>query len=100
MATLCITEIKDLAFDPHGHSVLAPKMPPIAEQSVAIGGASGQSEAFANSTRYVMLECDTPCCLGWGPNPTALVGFHRMAANEVRFYGVNGGEQLAVIVSP
>jgi hypothetical protein len=99
MATLYITELVTLGFDPQGNPVVAPQVPANVEQAVAISGSSLQSVAFRNTTRYVMLNVDSACCLAWGNNPTALTGYHRLAANETRFYTVNAGDKVAVIAS-
>ena len=99
MATLFITELVSLGFDPRGNVVLAPSMPPDNEQSVPIGAGSAASQPFAAATRFVMLNADTACCLAWGHTPTAVITAHRMGANETRFYAVNPGDSLAVIAS-
>ena len=99
MAILTITELKDLGFDPHGNDVMAPAVPAVFEQAVAIGNAPEPSAAFQTLTRYIMVNCDTPCCLAFGASPTAVVGLHRMGANETRFYTVQGGQFLSVIQS-
>ncbi len=100
MATLCITECSDLGIDKiAGDTVQAPFMPPVTEQTVAITGTTARSNPFNAATRFVMLETDTICSLGWasGNTATATTGTHRMAADEVRFYCVNPGGTVAVI---
>lgn len=99
MATLYITELSGLSFDPHGNDVMAPAMPPLVEQTLGISGSSQVSNPFSPSTRYVMLNCDSVCSLAWGTNPTAAVTAQRMGANETRFYGVIPGQQVAVIAN-
>lgn len=107
MANLCITEVRTIAVvsgknaftEPFSVGIAAPLMPPEVEQQLAIGATSSQSQPFGDTTHFVMIETDTTCCLAFGDSPTAVVGYHRVAANEVRFYGVNPGQSLAVIAS-
>jgi|SRR6267154_2354170 len=99
MATLYITELKSIIFAGN-QAVLAPASNTItAEQDVAIGGSSVQSAAFAATTNFVMVNCDSACSLAWGANPTAVTTAHRLGANETRFYGVIPGQKLAVIAN-
>ncbi len=100
MALLYISEFSQTGAEKSGGEVMAPLCPADVEQAVAVGGASVASTAFVANTRYVMLHTDTTCCLAFGATPTALAGFHRMAANETRFYGVVAGQKVAVIQSP
>lgn len=102
MSILYLTEVSEIAFDAQGNPIMAPDMPGLAEQSIAIGGVSVPSAAFSTATRYILLHTDVNCCLGFATAPavpTALVGYHRMAQNETRFYGVNPGDKVAVISS-
>jgi hypothetical protein len=48
----------------------------------------------------VMVETDATCSLAWSTNSTtvsATTSAQRMAAGEVRFYGVNPGATVAVV---
>lgn len=81
------------------YPIPAPKVPPVAEQNLAIGGTSVPSAAFNAATRFIMVNCDTACCLAWGAAPTAVNTAQRMSANETRFYGVTAGQKLAVIAA-
>ena len=99
MATLFITELVSLGFDPHGGAVLAPQLPSANEQSIAIGGASVASAAFGAETKFVMINTDTACCLAFGVTPVAVTTAHRMGANETRFYSTRPGDSVAVIAS-
>jgi len=96
MAFIFITEYRDLA-RVDGAFVAAGREPGIAEQRVAVGGASAQSSTFNAKTNFVMIETDAVCHLKFGDDPTAVTTAHRMAANEVRFYGVAAGQKVAVI---
>ena len=100
MATLYVTELASLGFDRNNLSVPAPQMPSLAEQAVAIGVTSASSNPFSSGTRWIQIQPDSTCCLACGPAPqTAVLGFHRMAANETRYYSVQGGYAIAVIAS-
>lgn len=99
MALLCITEFSTLLFDARNQLVPAPASQNImAEQSIPIGSNSTPSAGFNASTHFVLVECDVNCCIGWGGD--AVVGFHRMAQNEARYYGVRPGQSVSVIASP
>jgi|SRR6266702_1236361 len=99
MATLYVTEIDHLAYDASAAVVLSGQMPPVVEQAIAITGASAQSNAFNTNARFIMVHNDVACCLAFGADPTAQLGFHRLAANERLFYGVKPGQKVAVIAS-
>lgn len=99
MATLYITELRHVGFDGTSAPVMAPTVPAVNEQAVGISGVSSSSAILNSETRFVMLHTDTTCCLAFGDTPTAVVGAHRMAANETRFYSVLAGSMIAVITS-
>jgi hypothetical protein len=73
------------------------------EQSVAIGGASVQSAAFNTTTTIIRVHTDAICAIKVGANPTAIAagatGTTRMAASTTEYYGVRGGDLIAVISS-
>lgn len=99
MSTLYITELLHLGYDGNTTSVMAPDVRTlVAEQSIGITGASGQSAAFGITTRYIMVNTDVACCLAFGSNPNAVNSQHRMGANETRFYTVPSGYKLAVVL--
>jgi hypothetical protein len=103
MATLYITEFSSLSVDSFRNQVVAPSVPPVTEQSISITGSSSMSNTFNNATRFIMVNCDSACSLGFagdGDEPVAVTTAHRLAANETRFYGVLGrGASLAVIAN-
>ena len=105
MATLYITEFADgtlagvVGSPSPQFPIPAPMTPPVAEQHVGISDSSTQSAAFNAATTFVMVATDAICSLAWGDNPTAVATAQRMAANEVRFYGVVPGQKLAVITN-
>ena len=99
MSTLYITEYHDIPATKNGFALPAGEEPNVAEQSVAITGSSVQSNPFNPATSFVMVSTDSTCSLAFGTNPTASTNYHRMAANETRFYGVMSGMCVAVIAN-
>jgi hypothetical protein len=100
LAKLYVAEFAHLPLDDRGRPVMAPPMPPIAEQVVAIGMTSTQAaNVFQSNTRYAQIHTDAICSVAFGTNPTATASNQRLAANETRFTGVNPGDLIAVIVN-
>ncbi len=102
MASLYVTECNQIAPIPQGYFAQAPSMPPVAEQKLTITTTSTMSSTFSAKTTFVMVECDATCSLAWsadGTTATATTSAHRMAAGEVRFYGVNPGGAVAVVTN-
>jgi len=101
MATLYVTEYIDTARSGDATAPSFPAEAAIAEQTVAIGGASVQSSAFQNNTRYVRLHTDAICSVKFGTNPTATATTSRMAAGSERVLGVpmGAGFKVAVITN-
>jgi len=97
MATLYITEFRDLAGPSNGMAPPWAQQPPVAEQTVAITGASAQSAAFSGSTRYIRVHADAICSIEVGPAPVATTAKARMAASTTEYFGVKVGDQIAVI---
>ena len=74
--------------------------PPRAEQVVAIGGTSVQcSNAFQAGTRVIRVHTDAICSVAIGNDPTATANTRRMAANTTEYFGVDGGQKIAVITN-
>lgn len=96
MSVLYVTEY---AASPivQGQTIQAPKDPPLAEQTVAIGAGSVQSNAFNAKARMIRIHCDVVCSVALGSNPTATATKARMAANQTEYHAVNGGDRIAVI---
>lgn len=97
MATLYIGEYTALAT--HVTSAQVVQGPPIVEQTVAIGGSSVQSSAFNASTRMIRVHTDAICSILIGANPTATAVKGRLAANQTEYFGVTGGDKIAVITN-
>jgi hypothetical protein len=81
--------------------VLIGRAPGVLQQvPVAIGGASTLSQPFNAATAYVRLHSDVVCNIAIGKNPVAVSpGSGRMATNQTEYFGVNPGDQVAVIAS-
>jgi hypothetical protein len=94
-----ITEYAELARDAMNLTIPAGQEPATAEQQVAIGGGSVQSAAFASTTRFVRLHADAACRIAFGVNPTAAGTSRRLAAGQTEYFGVIGGQKVAVITS-
>jgi hypothetical protein len=74
-------------------------VPYLAEQVVAIGGASVQSAAFSANTRMIRVHTDAICSIKIGADPTADANSTRMAANSTEFFDVRPGHKIAVITN-
>lgn len=94
MATLYITEYKRTG----NESTDSANEPAVAEQTVAIGGATAASAAFNSGTSLVRLHTDAICSVKFGTSPIATAASARMAANETRWFGVRPGAGLKVAV--
>lgn len=94
MASLYITEYPHL-FGLHSP---VPVGAPSATQKITIG-ASTQSAAFSTNTRLVRLHTDGICSIVLGANPTATTNDARFAANQTEFWGVAGGDKVAVVTN-
>ena len=98
MATLYIAEY---SFIPRqtGDGVQIAQMPPLAEQTVAIGAGSTSSSAFNANTRYIRVHTDVICSIAFGAAPTATVTNSRLSANSTEYFGVTSGQKIAVITN-
>lgn len=99
MAVLYIAEYP--AFPVRQGSVIqAPSDPPIAEQTVAIGGSSAQAtNAFNAKTRVIRIHTDAICSILIGANPTATATKARLAAGQTEYRVVQPGDKIAVITN-
>lgn len=97
MSTLYITEFSGIQQDLRGHNPQIAVMPPVTEQTVAIGAASAQSSAFNNLTTMVRIESDVTCSVLFGSDPTATAVKMRIAADSPEYFMVKTGHKVAVI---
>jgi hypothetical protein len=98
MAVLYITELTQQGQDDRHLTMPMSLEPPIANQTVAIGGGSVQSSAFNAKTAYVRVHCDAICSIEFGTNPTATVTTRRMAANATEYFSVPQNQSFKVAV--
>lgn len=99
MATLYITEfVAVMQIAPGGHPIQIAAEPPVAEQTVAIGGASVQSNPFNAATRFVRLHTDSICSIEIGANPVASATTRRLAANTTEYFAVPATQSFKVAV--
>ena len=73
-------------------------MPPVAEQTVAIGGSSTQSAVLNAQTGLIRLISDVVCSVSVGTNPTASTTTMRLAANAAEYFTVRKNQSLKVAV--
>lgn len=101
MASLYVSEYKNLAQGANGYIVQAGQEPALAVQKLAIGAGSVASASFNAEASFVMVHTDAICHVAFGSakdsDPTATSSYTRMAAGETRFFGVVPGARLAVI---
>lgn len=94
MATLYVAEGER----PRNQWVNIMNMPPLAEQTIAIGGASVQcTNAFNAKTAMIRVETDAICSIAIGTNPTATTTNMRMNAGDVEYFSVSANMKIAVI---
>lgn len=96
---LDITEFDAMPADENGGFMAVGKMPPRANQQVALSGVSAQSAAFGASTKFVRLHTDVACRIEFGANPTASATSPRMAAGQTEYFGVWPGQIVAGITT-
>lgn len=99
MPILDITEYNELAMAGPGHTVMAGQEPSLLTQQVSISGASAQSTAFGDVTRFIRVHADVACRVAVGTNPTASTGSMRIAAGGTEYLGVMPGLKIAVIAT-
>ena len=89
MAILYITEYAIVGKDTNGRAMQVPQEPPLVEQTIAIGGASVQSNAFNARTALIRVHTDAICSKVIGFNPTATTAKGRMAVNSTEFIAID-----------
>jgi hypothetical protein len=82
----------------HGGLVQAVRQPPLAEQTVSVGGTSAQSSAFNARTQVVRVHTDVICSIRFGVNPTATTTAARMAAGQTEYFSVPMGAAYKIAV--
>lgn len=99
MAILYVTEYENMCSIPNNPAQM-PVEPALAEQQLAISGASVASVAFNLKTRFVRLNVDSsgPCCHTFGVAPVATTAFGRLSPNQTEYKGVPEGRAFKVAV--
>lgn len=82
----------------HGGLVQAVRQAPLAEHTVAVGGASAQSAVFNDRTQVVRIHTDAICSIKFGTNPTATTSTARMIAGQTEYFAVPMGAKYRVAV--
>lgn len=97
MAVCYIAEFADLA---HLDGCPVAMMPPLAEQTVAIG-AEADSSAFNASTRYIRVQNDAICSIAIGLAPTASTSTLRLPAESIEYFAVprGAGYKISVVTN-
>lgn len=75
------------------------RMPPLAEQQVAIDAVSAASAAFNASTAYIRVHADQICSIAVGSAPTAAATNMRLVAGQTEYFGVTAGHKIAAITN-
>ena len=99
MANLHIAEFTALAPDGAAFPAVMQlaQMPPVAEQTVAIGGSSAASSALNAATRFVCLTPKADCHIQIGATPTATTSLMPLTSGQAYYFGVTPGHKVAVI---
>jgi hypothetical protein len=97
MAKAFITEFGARRKDSNGRTLPYPNHPPLASQAVSISDTSAQSAAFAEHTRFIRISADVECAYKVGENPTATTSDAVLAADEIEYIGVRGGDKVALV---
>ena len=95
MATLYVTELPASA----AAALQVTVVPPIAEQTVTIGGSSTASNAFNASTGLIRVHADSICSVAFGTAPSAAATNMRFAAGQTEYFLVRPGQKIAVITN-
>lgn len=94
-AKIYITEY--VSTKPIGIGAVMAQEPGSAEQLLNTTGTSAQSAAFGATTRFVRVHTDGIVSIKFGPNPTAVITAHRMAAGTTEYFAVQAGDKIAGI---
>jgi hypothetical protein len=106
MANLNIMELSDLKQTiGQGRTGAVVSTAPLADldsvttppQILAIGAGNVQSAALHGQTEIVRLDAEDDCWIAYGEDPDATTDpLLRLAAGQVEYLGVSGGNKLAV----
>lgn len=97
MPKLYITSWEHMARDAVNTPTNIPQTPALSEEWVDVTVESRQSAPFDERVKFITVMSEVPCCLTFGEDPVAVVGYHPLNAGIYRDYGVRPGHKLAVI---
>lgn len=98
MAVLYVAEFGSIGGQSN-FPVEAAQVPPIAEQTVSIGGGSTTcANPFNKNANFVRISVDAICSIAFGTAPTATTGNMRMNANSTEYFSVPAGANFKVAV--
>jgi hypothetical protein len=99
MATIYVTEFTSMGSALNGAAQVAQR-PGLAKQSMAITGASTTLPTpFTKQTRFIRVHTDAICSIAIGSAAVAVTTADRMPADCIEYYGVQPGDNLAVIAN-
>lgn len=99
MTTLYVAEFSSIR-NAGAYPAQVVQMPPLAEQTVAIGASSVPcTNAFGSSTTTIRVAVDTNCCILIGAAPTATTAKCYMPTGTVEYFSVSPGDKIAVIAA-
>lgn len=78
---------------------LAPVEPANAEQYLEIDFKPTQSKPFKDDTRFIAVNTDTACSIAIGKDAIADNEFKRLSAGETRYFGVDPGHRISVVLN-
>lgn len=98
MAVVYITEFASTG-SASQELVPAAKLPALASQVVAIGGAStAVTNAFQAGTTLIRVNADAPCSIAFGAAPTATATSMRMSGGATEYFVVDPSSALKIAV--
>jgi hypothetical protein len=99
MATIYVTEFTSLGHAQGGEPQIAAR-PAVQRQSMAItAGSTTLPLVFTAQTKFIRVHCDAICSIAISKTPTAAITSDRMSADSTEYYGVEPGDNLAVITN-
>jgi hypothetical protein len=99
MAKVYITEYNHIVHLLEGTTPIAAEPALVDQAPVTTTGASAQAAAFNLNTKLIRVHTDGIISFNVGSNPTASTNNRRMAANSTEYFGVQGGQTIALITN-
>jgi hypothetical protein len=99
MATIYVSEHATMGIAANGVPQVA-SHPSLQAQSMAItAGSTTLPTPFTGATRFIRVHTDAICSIAIGSSPTAVTTKNRMSAESTEYYGVQPGDNIAVIAN-